>query len=253
MRLNGADNGRRSLLKIALLALAILAAGILLYRQVDRWTGRTAWVAKAPMARGAVIERGDLRRVRWRGELPAGAVEDRRQILGRSVTRDKAAGDPFLAGDLADRPDPGSIALRVPEGRVLYTLRVPAVSIPYPDLRRGDRLEVVAVGRTGSGPVANDAFFIGWIKPAPPEEDDDGGGLFDLDLRPLGGAGSGAGLITLMLALHPQDVIPVARAQARQARLSLALQGHGGRLELPSTRADEVELIAGARREKVRL
>ena len=65
-------------------------------------------------------------------------------------------------------------------------------------------------------------------------------------------------MVSLLLALRPEDVVPLARAQAAGARISLVLHGRsevreGRLLELPSPRRTQVELIAGGKRQNVAL
>ncbi len=253
LKLRTTDERRSSYLKIAVLVLSLAAAGILVFRQVDRWTSEAVWVAASELVIGQIVKRQDLEKIRLRGDVPVSAVAKPRQIIGKRLIRAKNAGDVFVADDLAAKEKSASVALRIPEGRVLSTVRVPSLSLPYPDLRRGDRLEVVAAARGGARTVAGDAVFIGTITPAEKTDKSKRSGLFDLDLSPLSPEGGGGGLITLMLALHPDDAIPVARAQATQARLSLVLQGRGERLELPSSKPDRVELISGAKRAEINL
>ncbi len=165
LKLNG--NGQpKPYLRFALLAVAVVLVAVLLYRQVDRLGGprQSVWVAKAALARGSVLKTDDLelKRVRAAG-LPAGAVTDVSTVVGKRLRQGKAAGSPLAVGDLA-RGDRGSIAGLVPEGRVLMTLRVASKSLPLEELRRGDRLDLLATGRGGSGSVATDVFFVGWIR-----------------------------------------------------------------------------------------
>ena len=59
-----------------------------------------------------------------------------------------------------------------------------------------------------------------------------------------------------MLAVRPDDVYRLTRAEAANFRLSVVLHGRsevqdGRLLELPSPRPGKVELIAGAKRQSV--
>ncbi len=262
LKLNGNGNGQpKPYLKIALLAVAVILVGLLVYRQVDRLSGpkRSVWVAKGNLAQGAVLGRDDFveRSVR-ESKIPAGAVEDLSKVIGRRLARVKPAGAPLVATDFgAVNGDSGSIARLVPEGRVLMTLTVGARSLPLSELRRGDRLNLLAVsGRGDSGSVARDAYFVGWIRPQ-----ESGGrekaSIFGIDLAPPGRPPSND-TVSLLLALLPEDVARVARAEAARYRINVVLHGRtevqeGRLLELPSPRRTQVELISGGKRQNVAL
>lgn len=265
LKLNGNGNGHsKPYLKIALLALAVVLVGILLYRQIDRLAGpkRTVWVPRSNLALGAVVDEDDFKAVRVReDEVPRGAVTDVRQVAGRTLVRVKAAGTPLVASDFATtQGGSGSIAGLVPEGRVLMTLRVSDRKLPFPELRRGDRLDLLATGGRGQGTsVASDAYFLGWIRPADDQTgSEESARIFGIDISPPGRAPAD-GTVSLLLALRPEDVYNVARAESTAAPVSIVLHGQsevqeGRLLELPvAPDPARVELIAGATRKTVAL
>lgn len=260
LKLNGNGNGHgRPYLKIGLLAVAVLLVGLLLYRQVDRLAGpqREVWVAKADLARGAVLGPDDFEKKEVRDRrVPEDAVDDPSQLVGRRLARATTAGAPLVAADFAAGGGGGSISGQVPEGRVLMTLRVGSQSLPLAQLRRGDRFDVLAANRRlDSGSVASDVYFVGWIRPQQPGGGREKGSVFGIDLTPPGRPPA-EDVVSLLLALKPEDVNRLARAEAGGLRLSIVLHGRsevqdGRLLELPAPRPSKVELIAGAKRQSV--
>jgi Flp pilus assembly protein CpaB len=264
MNLKGNGNGKGQgwpYLKFALLSVAVVLVAVLLYRQIDRLMGprQAVWVATADLEPGDTIagDRVELKNLRQK-RLPAGALADRGAVEGQQLVRAKSAGTPFVSADFAAAGrDPGSITQLVPEGRVLTTLEVHTRSVPYPNLRRGDRLDVLAVLPQGgpAGSVASDAYYLGWIQPRNRGADQEKGTIFGIDVRPPGVTQTAA-TISLLLGLHPDHVVPVARAQAMGASISLVLHGsnevkQGKLLDLPAPRTESVDLISGADRERV--
>jgi hypothetical protein len=70
-----------------------------------------------------------------------------------------------------------------------------------------------------------------------------------------GGGGAASNGTNLLLALFPEDVLPVKQAEGGN-RLSLVLHGkrevdEGRMLQLPAGGTSSVDLIAGSRRESV--
>jgi hypothetical protein len=290
LKLNGNGNGNgnghngnghsKSTLKIALLVVAVLAVGLLLYRQVERFSGpkKEVWVASGNLSAGALLSAGDFQRASFRErELPQDAVEagPEEELEGRQLVRPKQEGEPFRRGDVTTPRTPeqqaASLAELLPEGRVLTTVRVDVMSVLMNELRFGDRFEIVAAGRAGAARVvASDAYFLAWIDPSllsqnenRPEatEQPRGGFLASLLATPPGllnrggGGGEGGNGTNLLLALFPEDVLPVKQAEGGD-RLSLVLHGkreveEGRMLQLPAGGTSSVDLIAGARRESV--
>ena len=71
-----------------------------------------------------------------------------------------------------------------------------------------------------------------------------------------GGGPSATSATKLLVALEPEDVLPVTEAAATGGRLSMVLHGRrevqaGQMLTLPSARPVVVELIDGANRERI--
>lgn len=255
----GAKGGTGATVKVVLLVVAVALVGLLLYRVAVRLSGprETVWVASRTLEAGSLVGPDDVAEARMKSSsIPDGAVRDRDLIEGVRLNRSRQAGEAIVAGDFepgGQEPVQGLSTL-VPEGRVLMALRFEAASAPYSQYRRGDRLEVVAVDRRGfSQVVASDAYLIGWMTEK--QGASTSSKLFGIDLTPptLVQKGSNA---SLLLGLHPQDVFPVAEAEAVGAKMSFILHGEGEvrdgeMLSLPQRRTDAVEVIAGASRQKV--
>ncbi len=276
-------NGNNSAFKQVLLVVAVLLVGFLAYRMALRLSGppQQVWVARNALPAGSVVGAGDLEAVTRRGRrVPEGAVTDRRQIEGRRLARPLAAGEPFVGGALtrsqSAQQRAQSLTELLPPGRVLTRVLIDIDSVLMHELEFGDRFEIVASGGSG-GPeepasrvVASDAFFFAWVDPALLAGNGGGGngngsqpqqsGLLASLLATPGLEGGGGPRATsstkLMVALRPEDALPVTEAAATGASLSMVLHGRrevteGRILTLPTSRPVIVELIDGSRREKV--
>lgn len=263
---NGLD--RTTLTRSAILLAVVALLGILLVRQVHRWRGTPVdlWVAAANLAPGAVVQGSQLaKRTLREPNLPANVVLDRGLIEGRQLAKAKAAGSPFFRTDFA-APDRGpGLAGVLPEGRVLVLLKLRGVPVDQlaEQLRFGDRLDVVASGSAWTAMVAHDAFFLGWIAQQPAGggaggESGSGGLISSLTSAAAQSQAAPQGVSPLLLGVHPQDAVPLAEAQAAGLTLTPVLHGKsevekGDLLILTRPRFDEIELISGAKRERIPL
>ncbi|HEX9799650.1 MAG TPA: SAF domain-containing protein [Thermoanaerobaculia bacterium] len=254
-------NERRRYLQIGLLALALLLVGVLGFRQVQRWMTpqKDVWVAAADLPTGATLGSTNLKRVKMaESALPKGAMTDARALAGRELARPKQEGDPFTRADLAaSETEAAAIAELVPEGRVLTTIRVPKTLVPYKNLKSGDRVDVVAIDRGGRGGfarvIARDAYIIGTMfASSSPQESAPRTGLAALVPPPQ--TPRGPSTIGLILGLHPEDAIPLAKATGTGETIQVVLHGKtevasGELLELPVQRP--VEYIVGAKKSRL--
>lgn len=260
LKANGNGNGSHPpYLKIALLVLAIAIVGFLFYRQVARWSNptREVWVAGESFASGRLIEQQDLatRKIPARS-IPEGAIVDRKLIQGKQLARQKEAGQFFFAADLSTPTTKKSSSLTrlIPEGRVLMTLFLNKRTIPYTELRQGDRLAVFAVddrngAQSGTQVIAADAVFVGSITYRQPRAAANRGPL-GIDVSPPTRVKPDK-TIALMLALKPEDVFPVVEAQASNAKITAALHGKEEQLDLSPPRPASIELITGPNRQTI--
>lgn len=261
---NGLD--RTALTRGAILLLVFGLVGVLLIRQVNRFRGTPVelWVAAANLAPGTVVQGGQLaKRTLREPSLPNNVILDRGIIEGRQLAKAKAAGSPFFRTDFA-APDRGpGLAGILPEGRVLVLVRLRGSPIDQlaEQLRFGDRLDIVASGGAWTALVAQDAFFLGWIAPQPAANDAGGESSGLIDTLTAAAAQSQAapeGASPLLLGVFPQDAVPLAEAQAAGLTLAPVLHGKneiekGKKLILTRPRFDEIELITGAKRERIPL
>jgi Flp pilus assembly protein CpaB len=264
---NGHGNGHSPpYLKIGLLVLAILLVGFLLYRQVTRSYGpvQTVWVAAADLDAGDVLTAEGMKEKRMRERsLPAGAIQNPAQAQGRRLRVNKAKGKPFVGTDFSSpRVSADPLTDMVPEGRILMTVRVGPKTAPITNLRRGDRLDILAAGKGKSGGgrmLTSDAFMMGYIGPKDPSQEQKKTVMgFDLTPPTMGPKSSSPS--ALLVAVHPDDVFPVAQAQAMGTVLSVLIHAAaehaegGQRTEIPippSSKPTAVELIAGSKRQQV--
>ncbi len=254
-----AGKSRRAEPRTVFLIVAIVLVGILALRQVHRLTAESMWVADAALAPGTRIGPGHLRLVRERKQaVPRDAIAGREAIEGQVLYQPKAAGRPFFPRDFVRpaKPVPTPLSTLVPEGRVLTTLEISQTSVPYPQLRMGDRLEVVAVDDSNARVVASNAFLIGslspGVRPAPAAKKS----RLGIEASPPVRQKRGAGGLALILALLPEDVLPVAEAQGSEASITVVLHGRheveeGELLDLDAGGPRVVELLVGDRREEV--
>ncbi len=262
---NDRDRGHISIPYVLTVAVALLLVVALAARQVTRANSTRVVVARESIAPGERIDASKLTFAELpKGTIPASTVLDPAVIIGRIVQRPVAKGNPITAGDFVAALAPAKwLSDAPPAGRVVVTVAVPGTLLPVQQLRLGDQLELLGVSHTGeSKVVGRDAYYLGAIQAARREAAH--GPLESLvqsantrDRRPTG-------VIGLVLAVRPEDVSPIAQAEAKGDTIALALHGSkeivSGRLlkigtqkeHTPVAEAPEqVELITGAHREKV--
>jgi Flp pilus assembly protein CpaB len=255
----GGTGSRRRYLLIGLLAVAIILVAVLGFRQIQRLVTpqREVWVASSSLPAGTLLGPQNLRKVKVAASsLPKGVVADARALAGREIARPKAEGEPFQAGDFAAAQEQLPAASeQVPEGRVLTTVRIPKAYVPYKNLKNGDRIDLIAVAR-GRGSdgfarvVARDAYLVGFIQTVEARQPQAQNSLAQLvassSQRPKTDS-----TIGLILALHPEDAVPLTQSQGHRDALQVVLHGQtevasGQLLELPEREAAGVEYIAGS-------
>jgi hypothetical protein len=259
---------RAVLTRSAILLLVFVLVGILVVRQVNRFRGIPVdlWIAAADLPPGTVVQGRQLaKRTLREPNLPADVILDRGIIEGRQLAKAKAAGSPFFRTDFA-APDRGpGLAGILPEGRVLVLARLRGTPIDQlaDQLRFGDRLDIVASGGAWTALVTQDAFFLGWIAPQPARsgagsEGGSGGLVSSLTAAATRSQAPPEAVSPLLLGVHPQDAVPLAEAQAAGLTLAPVFHGKrelekGKRLILTRPRFEEIELISGAKRERIPL
>lgn len=265
---NGNGNGARPWWKVALLAVAVLLAGWLVFRQVDRLRGpkRMVWVAAGDLGQGTLVASNDLEQVVVRGDDADDTALEVEQIEGRQLRRDKAEGETFRSDDFAAPPPRPEVSLAelLPPGRVLSIVDVDVQDVIMSELNFGDRFEILASAGRGDARtrvVASDAYFVAWIDPSllagNATQQEQPSGLAALLAPPIvNRVTMSGGMSTVILALHPRDALPLAQAESSGARLSIIVHGRrevegGDMIALPRRGARAVEVISGARSERV--
>lgn len=256
-------NERRRYLQIGLLALALLLVAVLGFRQIRKWVtpSQDVIVASSNLPAGATIGADNVtKKSIAESSIPSGAVLDARAIAGRELTRAKQEGEPFTRDDFTEAGEAQAMAVAemVPEGRVLTTIRVPSGLVPYKNIKSGDRVDVVSIsGRRGSGfarVVAHDAYVVGTMytktRPTPQRT-----GLAAL-VPPSNSRKAVNATVGLLLALDPEDALPLAQATAGRDAIQVVLHGQaevarGELLELPERGAAGVEFIAGSSKKRL--
>lgn len=253
----GRRRGQVSVWYLVLFAVALVVIGILVVRQVRRATSTPVWVAKGELAAGTKVGSNSIELKRVANDsIPDGAVHEPSQIVGRVLKRAVNAGQPLAQGDIDT--DAGNIwaASVIPEGRVLATVRFSGVNLPSQQMRRGDRIDILAVTRDGATRlVGRDTYLMAVVSGA--RSGDSGTKIGSLIAPPVFRSKPQAGPVALLLALHPSDVAPIAQAEAAGEQLKFALHGEqelksGNMLDILTARnSGQVDVIAGAHRQKV--
>jgi Flp pilus assembly protein CpaB len=255
----GGGGNRRRYLTIGLLAVAIILVAVLGFRQVQRYVSpsKEVWVASGSLPAGTTLGPDNFRKIKMPvSALPKGTIADARALAGRELSQPKDEGEPFVREDFAAAAQTyPSAAEQVPEGRVLTTVRIAKAYVPYKNLKNGDRVDLVAVGRAKKPDgfarvVVRDAYLVGLIQSIETAQPQRQSGLAALvassSQRPATDPTVG-----LILALHPEDAVPLAQSQGQRDTLQVVLHGQtevasGQLLELPEREASGVEYIAGS-------
>lgn len=250
------------LFQLPVLGVGVAIVGLLAYRQVARVARPNPYVviARSALAAGTVVQADDVKQVRRpEKDVPRGAFDDTDDVNGKRLVRAKERGDPLGADDFgvatSDRTQ--ALAQHIPEGRVLTTLTIQNITIPHRGLRQGDRVDVLVAGQTPDNRraariVVRDAFIVGYVTPTSPRAPAHRG-LLGID-RALG-EGDAPPQTALLLALKPEDVLPIAEIDGAGAHLSLVLHSSTAEGE-PLTVAGQpnpkaIDVIIGANRQRV--
>jgi len=256
---------RLSVPYLVTISIAVLVAVALGARQVSRAASTRMLVAREAIRPGERIDAAKLQFASVRNNaVPKGASADPSAFIGRTASRTIGAGSALTAADVATAPPVSWLADAPPPGRVVITVSVPGTLLPVSQLQMGNHLELLAVTRDGrSRVIGRDAFFIGSMQSRPEAR---AGGLAGM----VASANTGrkpSGVIGLVLAVRPEDVSPIAQAEATGDRITFAIHGRreaqsGQLLQIdpkstpraktrPQAAPAQVELIAGSQRGKV--
>jgi len=256
-------------LQMVVSVLAIGLVGLLGYRQLDRVLAprKNVLVLTENITPGEQIRPEHIVLSSMRSNQMSEAVLiDPGTAIGRTLARPKRAGEPLYPSDFARAQVAPKIPLAtiVPDGRVVTTLTLTNLTIPYRELQAGDRVDVLAAGKGPAGTrtsvvVVRDAYVLGYLAPpATPSTNGGRGRLMGL----LGANPSSQNKPSppgLMLAVLPKDVLPLAEIDGSGARISLALHNRetvkdGSMLtvqRIPYPRS--IDVISGSNRESVKV
>jgi Flp pilus assembly protein CpaB len=210
----------QTVVRAVLLVAAVALIGVLLYRQVSRLGGNRVpvWVAAVDLRPGQMVTPGLMKLTQ--APPPKGALVEQLGIVGRQLKVAKVAGQPFYNADLEPRPVPPALASTIPVGRLMATVKVAALDLPTQELRQGDRLDIIQAGPDGVTMVAHDAFMMGNLSSQPKARD--GSRVMGVDISPPTDAPASPAE-ALVLGVFPEDVFPLAAAEASGHKLKIVL------------------------------
>jgi pilus assembly protein CpaB len=140
---------RRALFGFLAAVLLALLAGVAAYTYLDQVRQQSVPTGRAVVARQAIrpgtLLTADLVEVRPVpvGVLPAGALTQVSQAIGRTATVPLASGEVLLAGKLSGESG-GGLSARLPDGRWAMVLPAGWLLSPLPAVAAGDRVDLVA-------------------------------------------------------------------------------------------------------------
>lgn len=210
----------QTVVRAVLLVAAVALIGVLLYRQVSRLGGNRVpvWVAATDLRPGQMVTPGLMKLIQ--APPPKGALVEQQGIAGRQLKVAKPAGQPFYNADLEPRPVPPPLASTIPVGRLMATVKVSALDLPTQELRAGDRLDIIQAGPGGVVMVAHDAYMMGNLSTQSAARE--ANKIMGVDLAPPS-AGPAAAAEALVLGVFPEDVFPLAAAEASGHKLKIVL------------------------------
>ena len=260
--------GVNVLVQLTVLVGVAAIVGFLAIRQVQRVFGNTrpVVIAAAALPAGTQLRADHLEVVKARAkQVPATAFRKRGDVEGRTLQNGKRPGQAITDEDFQVRSVPTGTQLSnlIPEGRVLTTLTLRNITVPQQDLRQGDRIDILSSRpdspSTAARLVVSDAYLVGYLSVNTGRgRNQRGQTLMGVDLQPSLPSKSAGASRGLILALHPDDVLPLAQVDGSSAHISLVLHSResvdkGEMLTIadPEPPHQTVDVIIGAQREKV--
>ncbi len=235
-----------------------LMASFLGVRQYDRATTEMAWVTSAPLQAGQVVTQDVLKQARV-SEDEIG-IENPRLVIGKTLAVAKRAGDTFNPNDFAapKRAARKTLAQHVPQGRVLYSLKIGSEStVPLSQLNGGDRIDILVRGRHGVRTAATDVQLVGVMRPRSAQPSSQGDQkITSLLPQRSSKQGAASGATTLVLAVDPSHVYPLAHIGSAETVSIVLHSAHdvasGKAVSVTPAKASRaVEVVAGLSRTTV--
>lgn len=234
-----------------------LMASFLGMRQYDRATSEMAWVTNSSLSAGQVVSANNLEQARVK-EVD-GAIANPNYVVGRRLAVAKNEGEVFRPNDFAkSRPvRKKTLSQHIPSGRVLFSLKLGASNVaPVGQFNAGDRLDILVLGRTGVRTAATDVQLVGVMKPPGAKSASANDGKITSLLPQPKKAAAGKGVTTLVLAVMPQHVYPLAHIGS-QENVSIVLHSAhdiaaGQPVNVtPARKKRAVEVVEGLQRSTV--
>ena len=249
------------LFQLPVLGVAVAVVGLLAYRQVARIArpSQLVVVARSALAAGTMVEDDDVKAVRrGAGDVPEGAISEEDDVTGKRLTRSKDRGEAFVLADFQAARDNGDHALasQIPEGRLLTTLTIRNVTLPRSGLRRGDRIDILVAGLTpqryrAARVVVRDAYVVGYLSSTRPVSVEQKRGILGM---PSGEGDDGPPELSLILALEPDDVLPVAAIDGSGQHVTLVLHNPAADPQVnvaSRPNPKPIDVITGAERKRL--
>ena len=232
-----------------------LVSGVLVsvlgVRQVERHTTHEVWGINGNWPVGTLIRPEILRKVRI--DKDEQGVSNQNLLIGKQLVQNKHDGESIQPAELR-KPAKTWLAQQIPEDKVLYTFAPHNGSIPFSQLRNGDRFDVLVTGKAGVRTVARDARLIGALA-KPSTTSSAGAGLSGLALPPLA-RNKTDDKTSLVIAVAPDEVYPLAQISQGE-KVSIVLHSSGFDLDgerssiEPKPTHRQVELLSGLKRSTV--
>nr|MBP9945257.1 hypothetical protein [Vicinamibacteria bacterium] len=179
----------------------------------------SVWVSATDLRAGQAVTPGLMKVVQILP--PKGALVEQQGIAGRVLKVAKPAGQPFYNADLEPRPVPPALSTTIPVGRLMATVKVVALDLPTKELRVGDRLDIIQAGPDGVTMVAHDAFMMGNLTTTSGSREKNA--VMGVDLTPPDINRTTTVAEALVLGVFPEDVFPLAAAEASGQKLKIVL------------------------------
>lgn len=250
----------QTVVRAVLIVAAVALIGVLLYRQLSRMSTSkvSVWVSATELRAGQIVTPGMMKQIQ--ATAPKGAYVEPSAIVGRALKVSKGAGIPFYPVDLEPKPAPPALTTTIPVGRLLATVKVAALDLPTAQLRTADRLDIIQAGPQEVKMIAHDVYMMGSLQSGSSGKRQT---IMGIDITPPDLDQPVAAAEALVLAVFPEDVFPLAAAEASGQKLKIVLHSDSEvrsgilltpdppRKEAPGEGLPAVEVIAGKTKETV--
>ncbi|MEZ5328854.1 MAG: SAF domain-containing protein [Verrucomicrobiales bacterium] len=242
--------------QLLLLIATLVVIFVFGYRQYARHFGAVpVVVASEPLSAGFPIAWEQLKVVKLpRDQVPPEAFPSQQLILGKMPSRAVPSGRVITGTDFfRERMD---LKKLIPEGRVLYSLNLSNKTLPLAGISQGDSIDILVAGvsteekQRVANVLVRDARMIGYSSGGNSDESPDDGkkkGPLGVDLGAPPQDNNKPAEAILMVAILPEDVISLAKADGSGLHMALVLHGESdvGEERLTFNNHHRVEVIQG--------